>query len=208
MDARTETLWAGQNRHDGDRLRLFSAIANAVEADRVLYPGSFVDVAPSMLFDHVTYVDNDKRVPGFFADDAGVREIVDAERESPEPYDIVALHADYQDELPIEDASFDMLVSLYAGFVSEHCTRYLRVGGTLVVNSSHGDASMASIDDRYELAGVITLSRGAYTFSSNALDSYFVQKRSEPITVERLHHLGRAIAYTKSPFAYLFTRTS
>lgn len=208
MQATTEKLWAAQDRHEGDRYRLFEAVAQAVDADRVLYPGSYVDIAPSMIFDDVTYVDNDKRFPNFFADEAGIRELVDPLRVSDDAYTFEAIHADYQSDLPIEDESMDLLLSLYAGFVSEHCTRYLKVGGTLLVNSSHGDASMASIDDRYELTGVITSRTGGYTFSSNNLDSYFVQRRDEPITVERLHELGRAIGYTKSAFAYLFTRSS
>jgi hypothetical protein len=208
MYATTEKLWATQDRHQGDRYRLFAAVAQAVDADRVLYPGSYVDIAPSMLFPDVTYVDKDKRFPNFFGDEAGVRDIVDPFRGSDDAYTFDAIHADYRNDLPIKDESMDLLLSLYSGFVSEHCTRYLRVGGTLLVNPSHGDASLASIDERYELTGVITSRSGGYIFDSTNLDSYFVQRRDEPVTVERLHELGRSIGYTKSAFAYLFTRTS
>ncbi len=38
MDQLTAKLWAGQNKHEGDRLRLFTAVANAVSASDVLYP--------------------------------------------------------------------------------------------------------------------------------------------------------------------------
>lgn len=208
MDPRTAKLWAMQNRHDGDRRRLFATVAQAVDARSVLYPGCFVDIAASMVFDDVTYVDIDKRFTAFFADEVGVREIVDDERDNADEYTLRSIHADYQHELPITAESVDLLVSLYAGFVSEHCTQYLKVGGALLVNPSHGDAAMASIDERYELHGVITSRDGAYAFSSQGLDGYFIPKRGEPVTVERLHELGRGVAYTKSPFAYLFTRIS
>ena len=33
--------------------------------------------------------------------------------------------------------------------------RYLKVGGILAVNNSHGDAGLASIDPDYEFIGVI-----------------------------------------------------
>lgn len=207
MDDETAKLWATQDRHVGDRHRLFRAVDDALDVERVLYPGSYVDIAPSMVFDDVIYVDSDKRFPKFFGDEAGLREIVSAQRDD-DNFEITAIHADYTTDLAIDDESVDLLVSLYAGFVSEHCTRYLKVGGTLLVNSSHGDASMASIDERYEFTGVITSRDSNYRFSAATLDGYFIPKRDEPLTVERLHELGRSIGYTKSAFAYLFTRMS
>lgn len=207
MDDATAKLWATQDRHVGDRERLFRAVADALDVDTVLYPGSYVDIAPSMIFDHVTYVDNDKGFPKFFSDQAGVREIISAQRDD-DNFDVNPIHADYTTDLPIKDEAVDLLISLYAGFVSEHCTRYLKVGGTLLVNDSHGDASMASIDERYEFTGVITSRDSHYRFGAATLGGYFIPKRDEPITVERVRDLGRTIGYTKSAFAYLFTRTN
>ena len=108
----------------------------------------------------------------------------------------------------VAEESFDLLVSLYASFISEACTRYLRVGGTLLVNPSHGDAAMASIDPRYELSGVVTSRSGDYRVTTENLDSYLVPKKPVDITPELLHERGRGIAYSKSPFAYLFERAS
>ena len=101
-----------------------------------------------------------------------------------------------------------MLVSLYAGFVSEACIEYLRIGGTLLVNSSHGDAAMASIDPRYELSGVVTPRSDDYRVQGGKLDAYLIPKKAVSITRQSLHVTGRGIPYTKSPFAYLFTRTN
>ena len=44
------------------------------------------------------------------------------------------------------------------------CLMHLRVGGTLLVG--HGDAAMASIDPRYELAGVVTTRKGGYEIAT------------------------------------------
>lgn len=115
-------------------------------------------------------------------------------------------HLDYTSQLPLEDESFDLLVSLYAGFISEHCTQHLKVGGTLLVNPSHGDAAMASIDPRYELAGVVAARSGSYAVRTDELESYLLPKKKQEITVASLHELGRGIAYTRPCFAYLFTR--
>lgn len=208
MRAATKQLWAQQDRHEGDRQRLFEAIADTVDAETVLYPGSFVDVAASFIFDSVTYVDSDTRAKKFFGDTAGVAELIAEHDDDPdrEP-EVTFIKADYTKKLDLSTASFDLLVSLYGGFVSEHCTKYLKVGGFLLVNGSHGDASMASIDERYQLVGVVTSRAGEYRVTRHDLNSYFVpKKRSEEITPELLHELGKSVSYTKTPFAYLFER--
>ena len=68
MRDKTKQLWEKQNWHPGDRVGLFSAVAGALEASTVLYPGSYIDIAPSFVFDHVTYVDIDRRAARFFSD--------------------------------------------------------------------------------------------------------------------------------------------
>jgi len=206
MKPQTSRMWAEQDRHEGDRLRLFSAVSSAVRARTVLYPGSFVDVAASFVFPAVTYVDNNRRAKRFFADVDGVDEIVAGNRVDEGERSLVFLPDDYRGDLGLSEESFDLLVSLYAGFVSEHCTRYLRVGGSLLVNPSHGDAAMASIDPRYRLQAVAKSGNGRYRIDTADLDSYLQPKKAQPITVDTLHEWGRGIAYTKSPFAYLFER--
>lgn len=206
MKRATAATWAEQNLHDGDRIRLFGVVADAIDARTVLYPGSYADVAPSTAFDSVTYLDTDSRAATFFDDTAGVAEIVTAHGGPPHP-EITFHHADYTTRLDLPDGHFDLLVSLYAGFVSEHCTRYLRVGGTLLVNPSHGDVAMASIDPRHDLTGVVWSRAGDYRVATTDLDTYLVPKKPQAITIDGLHDWGRGIAYTRSPFAYLFTRT-
>ena len=206
MRPSTASLWAAQDRHPGDRRRLFRAVSAVVDATAVLYPGSFVDVSPSFVFPSVTYVDVDDRAARFFADREGVAEIIADHDGAPARPGVRFLHADYRDELGLDPESFDLLVSLYAGFVSAHCTRYLRIGGTLLVNPSHGDAALASIDPRYRLGGVVLSRSGGYRVSADDLGTYLVPKRPEQLTAEHLHRSGRGVAFTRPAFAYLFER--
>jgi hypothetical protein len=158
----TRHLWDQQDRHVGDRLRLFAAVRDFTEEVPVLYPGSFVDVAASFAFEVVTYVDSDQRAARFFADVSGVDDIIRHHRLRPSNVAWRFIHGDYGNALDVPDLSVGLLVSLYAGFASEHCTRYLRTGGWLLVNSSHGDAAMASIDPRYRLAAIVKAREGQY----------------------------------------------
>ena len=206
MQKLTRELWAQQDRHEGDRLRLFTAVDQAIEAERVLYPGSFVDIAPSFVWTDVTYNDLDKRVPGFFADEDGVAEIIAAHDADPGATALRFLPGDYR-ELDVKAKSVDLLISLYAGFISEACGHAVRDGGWLLVNASHGDAAMASIDDRFELAAVVESHSGDYRVRTANLDAYLVPRKPVDLTPAYLHELGRGIRYTRSPFAYLFRRT-
>lgn len=199
-------MWAEQDRHRGDRWRLFTAVGGAVGADRVLYPGSYVDLAPSFVFPSVTYVDTDDRAAAFFDDREGIDAIIGQYANDHVDREVRFIHGDYTESLDIPTEGIDLLVSLYAGFVSESCTEYLRTGGTLLVNASHGDAAMASIDDRYRLVAVVRARSGEYQISTNHLENHLVPKKPIEVTAEYLHARQRGIAYVTAPFAYLFER--
>ena len=77
-----------------------------------------------------------------------------------------------------------------------------------MVNPSHGDASMASIDERYDFRGVVVHRESQYSVSNMHLENYFIPRKPLDITVEYLHGLGRGVGYTRTPFAYMFERTS
>lgn len=205
MQRTTRLLWADQNLHPGDRQRLFATVSEAAPIRTVLYPGSFVDVAASFVFDDVTYVDNDARAAQFFADADGVNEIIGSHRSTPGAQ-WRFLVSDYRIDLGLPEESFDLLVSLYAGFVSEHCTQHLRIGGLLAVNPSHGDVAMASIDGRYELAAAVGRTHSGYRLITSDLDSFLVPQRDVEVTTDMLHVRGRAVGYSKTSFAYLFRR--
>lgn len=204
MKNKTKALWEKQDQHKGDRWRLFQAISAAVPASRVLYPGSYVDIAPSFVYDDVTYADMDKRAAAFFADTDGVKQII-GDHNGNVNGRVAFEHGDYR-ALELEAESFDLLISLYAGFISEACGHLLRVGGKLLVNSSHGDAALAALDPRFELDAVVISTRGCYRVTNRDLESYMVPKKAQTITVDSIKVSGRGIAYTKSPFAYLFRR--
>ncbi|WP_417580993.1 hypothetical protein [Pelagibacterium sp.] len=204
MKEKTLAIWEKQDQHKGDRWRLFQAICAAVPARRVLYAGSYVDVAPSFVYDDVTYADMDNRAAAFFADTEGVKQII-ANHDGNVEGRFEFVHSDYR-TLDMEADSFDLLISLYAGFISEPCGRFLRIGGHLLVNSSHGDAALAALDSRFKLVAVVLSTNKHYRVTDQDLDSYMIPKRPQTITRDSLMKSGRGIAYTKTPWAYLFER--
>lgn len=167
----------------------------------VLYPGSDVVIRVPVRY----LLDSDDRVRRFFADTHGVAELIGARRTGSTMPLIRIIHGDYRSDLDLDVESFDLLVSLYAGFVSEHYTDQLRIGGTLLVNPSHGDASMASIDDRYGLAGVVTASSGRYRIDRADLGRFLVPKKAQEVTVRLSLHPSQIKIPPKGPASPLWS---
>ena len=98
----------------------------------------------------------------------------------------------------------DLLISLFAGPLSDHARRYLRPGGWLLANSSHGDASLAALDPTLRLVAVAHARGGHYRVTTDRLEEYLVPRRPEMADADRIRSSGRGIAYTRTAFAYLF----
>ena len=193
--------WPQYQGSIGDRSDLFGAVARRWSIARALYPGSYVDLSPATAISHVTYVDLDKRAAAYFADAGATARDLGAAGSAAE---VAFLHADYTDRLPLPDAHFDLLISLYAGPVSEHCRRYLAPGGLLLANASHGDASLAALNDAWQFVAAVQHRGDRYRLDEAALESYLVPKRPERADANQIRAAGRGIAYTRKAFAYIF----
>jgi hypothetical protein len=191
---------------DIERLGLFQLLAEKYNVQRVLYAGSFVHVTPSFVFPDVVYVDNDNGAKKFFGN-SNFRKYVVRRKSYPQDPKIIYHFVDYRNGLEEEDKSFDLLISQYAGFVGQYCKRYLKKGGLLLANNSHGDAGVAALDEDYELIAVALVLNGKYRISENKLEDYFVPKSEKAnVTKEYLIELQRGIGYEKSASAYIFRR--
>ena len=188
-----------------ERLNLFQIIAEKFKVQRALYAGSFVHITPSFVFPDVIYVDNDKQAKQFFGKPEFFKFI--AERKVYPQDAKVSFHfADYRNGFDEMLGSFDLLISQYAGFVGQYCKQYLKTGGLLLANNSHGDAGMAAIDDDYQLVAVFSVKNGKYRIGVNNLDEYFVPKSQVEITKEYLEKLQKGIGYKKTASVYLFQK--
>ena len=188
-----------------ESLDQFLILAKKFNIKSVLYPGSFVHITPSFIFPKVVYVDNSEIAQNFFNDQT-IYEFIYKRKLYSENSMIYFHNKDYRKDIEEPRESFDLLISQYAGFVSQFCKKYLKIGCTLLANNSNGDASMASIDKSYKLVGVLNKRRNKYVFSDESLDSYFIPKESREVTREYLEKIKRGVGYTKSATSYLFER--
>lgn len=204
MVSRRLPTWASYRTSIGDRSEMFVALADRWPIHRGLYPGSYVDLAPSVAVPDMTYVDSDARAARYFADERRVlAELVGRTTYEGTPV-CRFVAADYAGPLPSVPGGYDLLVSLFAGPVWDSCRGYLRPGGLLLANTSHGDASLAALDPALRLAAAVHHRDGRYRMVTGDLDGYLVPKQPRAADAAAIRRSGRGIAYTRSAFAYVF----
>jgi len=189
-----------------ERKELFSAIRTKYGCTNVLYPGSFIHITPSFYFPKVFYVDTDSQAKRFFKDIGDVKNIIESNKIYHEESNLIFYGQSYLKPLSILEESIDLLISQYAGFVSLHCKKYLKKGGILLVNSSHGDAATARLDSEYKFIAVVEKQGENYRIIEKDLDSYFIPKKAIKVTRNYLKKIQRGIGYTKPAESYIFEK--
>ena len=192
---------------DYEQVDLFRLLKNTYEITSVIYPGSYIHISPSFIFTSVAYIDSDIKAIKFFQSKELI-ELIHQRKEYNEDPKISFHGVDYQNQINEFHGQFDLLISQYAGFISHVCKDYLRIGGYLLVNNSHGDAGLASIDEDYRLISTVHKTRGKYRLSQTALEKYFIPKRNILVTREFLYKTGKGVGYSKTAPLYIFQRIS
>ena len=190
-----------------ERTDLFELLRDKYELASAVYLGSFVHIAPAFVFQRTAFVDNDKRVKQFYEDSSVLSLVNDRKQYALDP-DIFASQQDYEDTIDLKLESFDLLISQYAGFVSQAGKKYLRKGGVLIANDSHADATMAFLDTDYTLIGVANHSNNEWQITELCLSDYFLLKNGSLATKQEIEHSMKGPKYTRMATDYIFRRIS
>ena len=188
-----------------ERRELFRLLRDLFRIEKGLYPGSFTHVAPSFYIPEMVYVDMDKRCPQFFSDET-TRRFINESKDYSVASEIRFYYSDFSMEIPEKEGRFDLLISLYSGFISRYCKQYLRKDGILLANNSHGDSSLAHLDEDFKFIGVIKRNGERFRFNDDNLDSYFITKTGKPIDKNAIEKNMRGPEFTKTAYAYVFRK--
>lgn len=192
-------------QNQSERPGLFRAIKEKYGCSSAIYPGSFLHITPSLIFPNTAYIDSDKRIQKFF-DDTEVLQWVKSNKEYNEEPSILSFQQDYSKKLPVDIGEFDLLISQYAGFVSQDCKKFLRKNGLLLVNNSHADAGLAFLDPDYELIAAVNNNNGKWTVKDTYLHEYFIPKNGPHPPKTSLIDTMRGIGYKKTASNYIFRK--
>lgn len=185
---------------------LFREIKKQFPIEKVFYPGCYVHITPSLVFPDVTYADSYRNTDYFF-ESPEVLEYINQNKEYSEETSLKFYKQDYHKPFKELPETFDLVISQYAGFVGQGVKTYIKKGGILVCNNSHGDASMASIDPDYRLIAFYNRkSDEKFYISSTSLGNYLIPKNGKPSSKEELLKTMKGTAYTKSPSGYVFRK--
>jgi len=195
---------------------LSSSLRSGSPDFKVLYPGCYRHITPSLFFPHVDYVDCDSKVRDVFEDDEVREWIVTDSRyynpnnNGPAPPTWTFTMANYN-TIPFDHNSYDLLISLSAGVVSEPCCCFLKEttnnnnnnNGRLLVNDSHGDASMAFCNPALALEAVYH-NNGEWQQVDDSLNDsspwFRTKKGNTPITLEQARETVQVGTKSKRSF--------
>jgi hypothetical protein len=167
-----------------------------------------VHITPSLVFSDVTYIDSFRNTYKFY-ESLEVKDFIEKNKGYQSETNLKFYQQDYNEDIPEDIESYDIVISQYGGFVGQAVKKYLKSNGFLICNNSHGDASMASIDPDYKLEAVYNrVSDDNYSVSTKNLDEYLVPKKNIKPSKDSISKSMRGITYTKSPSGYIFKKNS
>ena len=190
----------------GYRYGLFKIMKDNFNIDTATYPGSYIDITPSLFFPTTYYIDLDKKAKKFFTNEKEIVEYIERNKTYDEETNIRFFPEDYRKKIDDIIDSSDLMISLYAGFISKYCKPLLKRNGVFLANNSHGDASMARLDDDLKFFGIINYQNKKYYLKTENLDKYFIPKRNITVTKELLEKTNKGVGYTKPANYYLFKK--
>lgn len=191
---------------DYTSIGLFRELNKKFIINKVFYPGSYVHITPSLIFSNVTYADSFRNTFKFY-EAADTMKFIEKNKEYSNDPIVRFYQQDYNKPFKGLEKEFDLIISQYAGFVGQGAKPYLKKGGLLACNNSHGDASMASLDSDYKLVAVYNRrSDDKFSISDKNLKGYLIPKKGIEPTREDLLKTMKGIAYKKSPSGYIFQK--
>ncbi len=186
------------------RLGLFELLAAEYGIRKALYLGSHIHITPSLVLPEVVYVDSYKKFKDMVDSDEA-REHIKQNKKYDQAPNIRFVQQNYDKALDVESDS-DLLISQYAGFVSRAGKKYLKKGGILLANNSHGDASMVNLDHGFDLIAVANRTKDKWRINNTSLGEYFIRKDEAEDTAEELIEKQKGPTYKKVATNYIFKK--
>ncbi|MGB3161784.1 MAG: hypothetical protein WBA84_11120 [Carnobacterium sp.] len=174
---------------------------NKYKIQSAIYPGSHIDITPSFFIPKVTYIDNFKGAIQFFKDKETIENFIEINKVYSNPVQLTFIGQDYTEPLDIE--AVDLIISQYAGFVGQATKDYLKVNGILLCNDSHGDASLAKMDEDFEFIGIVT---NDYAIQTSNLEDYFKLPKNKEIDLTSVKDKMKGLKYKVVAENYLFRK--
>ncbi len=188
-------------RSKHNRKDLYKTVVEYFNIRSAIYPGSHIDINPSFIIPYVVYVDNFKGAIKFFKNKEIIEQYIEDNKEYEEISKFIFLGEDYHKIEKVEKV--DLIISQYAGFIGQATKKYLKQGGILLCNDSHGDATLAFADKEFEFIGVI---EEGNTIKTTNLEHYFKLKSKKKVDISIVTKTMKGPKYQVNASNYLFRK--
>ncbi len=184
----------------GSRRNLYKLVSEQFNIKSAIYPGSYIDIDPSLYIEKVTYIDNFKKAKSFFKNIDDISKYIQFNKTYDKEATFNFIFEDYSKVENIEKV--DLIISQYAGFVGQQTKQFLKKNGILLCNDSHGDATLAFLDIDYKLIAVINENKINY----DNLDKYFRLTKNRDIDISLVKSKMKGLKYINNPKNYIFRK--
>jgi len=189
-----------------DRAGLFELIKDKYGCSTVLYPGCSIHITPSFYFQHVVYVDINETAKEFFQDNQNVLSIVNSNKKYKQSAYIQFIHSDYTEKLPVRENNYDLLLSIYAGGITESCKRYVKPGGIIVSNNHRNDAQQAIKDSSIRLEALIRRKGKKYNIENGTGEKMLEALQEHSVPTKNMKNSSSGLKYVDNEYYFVFRK--
>jgi hypothetical protein len=189
-----------------DRAGLFELIKAKYGCGTVLYPGCSVHITPSFYFQHVVYVDINETAKEFFQDNQNVLSIVNSNKKYRQSAYIQFIHGDYTKKLPLRENNYDLLLSIYAGGITEFCKKYVKPGGIIVSNNHQNDARQALKDSSVRFEALIRRKGKKYIIENDTGEKMLKILQEYSMPTENMKNSSSGMKYVDNEYYFVFRK--
>lgn len=191
---------------DFERAGLFKLIKDEYGCSTVLYPGCSIHITPSFYFQHVVYVDISETARKFFRDNQNILSIINSNKKYKQSAYIQYIHSDYTMELPVKENNYDLLLSIYAGGVTESCRKYIKTGGIILSNNHQNDALQALNDSYVRLEALIRRKGKKYHIENCTDEKMLKALQGHSMTSKSMRNSGSGMEYVDNEHYFVFRK--
>ncbi|MAU00940.1 MAG: hypothetical protein CL608_27660 [Anaerolineaceae bacterium] len=188
-----------------ERAGLFKLIREKYGATEVLYPGSSVHITPSFYFPHVVYVDSSPTAVDFFANETAVLAYINRKKTYKRSAYIRFIAQNYAEDLPEPEASFDLLLALFAPNVVPTCQKHLKKDGILVTNNFQDEALVAAATPTLTPISMVQYQKKAYALVEDTPEKW-LNAANAGKTKRYLQQASAGYEYVEAEQYFLFKK--
>lgn len=181
-----------------ERSGLFELIKKTFNPITVIYPGCSIHITPSFYFNHIVYIDKSQSSLNFFSDADTVMDLINKNKVFKESAYWKFIPKDFKNDLGLRRASYDLLLSLFAGKMIDYCEQYIKPGGIVLTGSFFSDNESIKEKENFKLIGLIKRKNQKYVIDYNI-------DKSQP-SKSKLRQKNNTLEYIDNGCYYLYRK--